>query len=421
MALTYENGIVTMEPGPMDMHGHPRALDPITDHDLSGNGDYEGKAGLPSYTETALLSGLVVVSAMPNEFFRVVDEMSQDGTKLIQFPISNADRAFIMETSIRTQSRINMTYHFGLDPTDIIYGANEELNVRKLAKNFETGARNATALKVFGNISTGGNNVPLKHIPQIVQEWYEQYPSKPVIMHLEDDNVGAVLEQIYLDCGGKIPIHIAHISSKQELEAVILAKELGMNVSCEVTPHHLFATADDAELIGGFGCMKPSLKSPEDVKFLWDNMGYIDIIASDCAPHKLSDKLAMPPTFGVTNHTTMMPLLFGAVQEGRLSLEDLYAKLVINPRVRLGLPLEDKTQAIFDVRSGYDNAEEVERLLYPKYGENIFPRLERLGKSFRLLGHLVAVESGQSSAHMDDQGILIPRFKTSLKHLYTAA
>lgn len=417
VSLSFENGYVTMEPGPFDVHGHPRAFDPITDVDISGLNGYEGKAGIPAYSETALLSGIVAVSAMPNEFYRVLDDNQEDGTNLVQFPISNPDRARMMELSIGTQSRINMSYHLGVDPNEIIFGLQEFVDFKKLGFNFTRGGNRATALKIFGNISTGGNNVPIKRIPEITREWHSRYPHKPVIMHLEDDNVGVVLEQMHTELGDDIPVHIAHVSSKQELEAVIEAKQRGMNVTCEATPHHLFANAEDAAELGGFGCMKPSLKPAEDVKFLWENIQHIDIFASDCAPHKTSDKEASPPAFGVTNHTLMMPLLFGAAEEGRLSLNDIYQRVVVNPRKRFNLPMSDGTHVIFDVRAGYQTAEEAESSIAPKYGQNIFPRLEREGSQFNLFGRLVSVSSGSSWAKADDLGLLIPRFRTSLTHL----
>lgn len=60
------------------------------------------------------------------------------------------------------------------------------------------------------------------------------------------------------------------------------AKERGMPVTCEVTPHHLFLTAADANLMGsGRGEVRPSLVTPEDQQALWDNMDFIDCFATD--------------------------------------------------------------------------------------------------------------------------------------------
>ncbi len=423
MALKYVDGMVAMEPGPFDPHGHPRVFDAIVDHALDELNEYEGKAGLIEYTETALKSGITRVAAMPNEFLRRVNPDASGGTSIIQFPISNIDRALAMEAAIQTQSRMGMSYHLGLDRSEILGPGDEVLDVDRLDRNFIEAGKRVRALKVFGDRSTGGQQIPLRHIPEIISRWSNLYRFKPVILHLEDENVRTVLDEVdsYLD-GKDWRIHIAHVSSKEELEAVISAKERDMHVTCEVTPHHLFADSDDGAQIYGYGCMKPTLKSPQDVQFLWDNMSYIDIIASDCAPHRVSDKEADSPAYGITNHTVMLPLLFGAVEAGRLSLEDVYQKTVINPRIHFGSSiLNDGTFSVFDLNRDYFSARELEADVNVRYGQNIFPKIEATGKRFRLLGQVMVVHSGQSGVVRDTaSGRLEAKFKTSLLHLNTA-
>lgn len=421
--LRYEDGIVEMAPGVYDPHGHPRVFDPITNFAFFEQNGYEGKAGLPIYTETAIKAGIAVISAMPNEFFRRIDPLDKDGTgtEIVQFPIASLDRATLMEVSLATQSRMLASFHLGLDKKDVLTDEEEHIDYFKMRANFQFAGVRATALKLFGDFSTGGQNIPIKHFPDIVSMWHGYWPEKPIIMHLENENVRNALEELSNTEEGMVaPIHIAHVSSREELEAVIWAKERGMNVTCEVTPHHLFTNATDGEQIGGYGCMKPTLKSADDVQFLWDNMRHIDIIASDCAPHRLSDKEAKDPTFGVTNHTVMMPLLLGAVDEGRITLEDLYQRTVVMPRIRFGLPEEDGTHSVFDMNRTFISAQQVEAEISPGYGHNIFPKLEEMGKSFHLLGNVVSVKSGRSSVKRRKNGSLKTDFKTSLEHFIAA-
>ena len=60
------------------------------------------------------------------------------------------------------------------------------------------------------------------------------------------------------------------------------AKKRGLNVTCEVAPHHLFLTSDDLDRIGeGRGQVRPMLVTPEDQQALWDNMDIIDCFATD--------------------------------------------------------------------------------------------------------------------------------------------
>ena len=60
------------------------------------------------------------------------------------------------------------------------------------------------------------------------------------------------------------------------------AKERGLQVTCEVAPHHLFLTQEDLEHIGDCrGQVRPMLVTEEDQKSLWANMDIIDCFASD--------------------------------------------------------------------------------------------------------------------------------------------
>ena len=60
------------------------------------------------------------------------------------------------------------------------------------------------------------------------------------------------------------------------------AKERGLPITCEVTPHHLLFTTNDLEQIGqSKGQVRPMLTSEEDRQALWENLSVIDCFASD--------------------------------------------------------------------------------------------------------------------------------------------
>jgi dihydroorotase len=87
-------------------------------------------------------------------------------------------------------------------------------------------------------------------------------------------------------------LHVAHISTRQSLQAVRRAKAEGLNVTCEVTPHHL--TLIDAN-IGAYDTnfkMCPPLRSEDDRLALIEGVldGAIDCIATDHAPHAAHEK-----------------------------------------------------------------------------------------------------------------------------------
>lgn len=96
----------------------------------------------------------------------------------------------------------------------------------------------------------------------------------------------------------------------------------GIQVTCEVAPHHLFLTKDDLATIGeGRGQVRPMLSAEEDREALWENIDIIDCFATDHAPHTVEEKNSEKPPPGFPGLETMLPLLLTAVSEGRLTLE----------------------------------------------------------------------------------------------------
>ena len=79
-------------------------------------------------------------------------------------------------------------------------------------------------------------------------------------------------------------------SRRSEIELIRAAKEQGDAVTCEVTPHHLFLSTADLPRLGSRGDMRPRLGDPDDVAALWANLAYVDIFATDHAPHTLAEK-----------------------------------------------------------------------------------------------------------------------------------
>ncbi|KAL9692662.1 hypothetical protein quinque_016438 [Culex quinquefasciatus] len=83
--------------------------------------------------------------------------------------------------------------------------------------------------------------------------------------------------------------------------------------------------------------------TPEDQQALWDNLDVIDVFATDHAPHTKQEKESENPPPGFPGLETILPLLLTAVNEGRLSLEDLIAKFYKNPKRIFGLPEQPNT------------------------------------------------------------------------------
>jgi carbamoyl-phosphate synthase/aspartate carbamoyltransferase/dihydroorotase len=129
--------------------------------------------------------------------------------------------------------------------------------------------------------------------------------------------------------------------------------------------------------------MRPRLVSADDVAALWENMAYIDLIATDHAPHtrqeKESKKVAPPP--GVPGVETMLPLLLTAVHEEHLSLEDVIERCVHAPRRIYGISEPAESYIEVDVDTAYEVRDEQMRTRVgwtPFAGRHVRGRVERV-------------------------------------------
>lgn len=140
--------------------------------------------------------------------------------------------------------------------------------------------------------------------------------------------------------GGKL--HIAHISSRNSLKIIREAKDKGINVTCEVTPHHLLLEQEKIDLFNPLYKVNPPIRMHDDREALVNGLrdGIIDIIATDHAPHswyeKETDFNSAP--FGMISLDFYFSLLYSElVATGRISLFDLVAATTYKPAVIFGL------------------------------------------------------------------------------------
>jgi len=139
-------------------------------------------------------------------------------------------------------------------------------------------------------------------------------------------------------------IHIAHISARESVELVRRAKQEGVPISCEVTPHHLLFCEQDLVDYDTNLKMNPPLRSAQDIAALEDGLkdGTIDVIASDHAPHSVEEKdveFAAAP-FGVIGLETILGVVLHQIVDRQvLSMEEALYRLSIAPRRLLKLPV----------------------------------------------------------------------------------
>lgn len=135
----------------------------------------------------------------------------------------------------------------------------------------------------------------------------------------------------------KTRLHIAHVSTKGSVELIRRAKEDGVSVTAEVTPHHLTLTEERVvrqppnKSFDTNAKVNPPLRTKEDIQALVKGLrdGVIDVIATDHAPHTPADKNCGPEqaAFGISGLETAFGCLMTLVHQREMSLTQLISKL----------------------------------------------------------------------------------------------
>ena len=141
--------------------------------------------------------------------------------------------------------------------------------------------------------------------------------------------------------GGRL--HILHISVRRAVDLVRRAKSEGLHVTCEATPHHVALTDEDVRVYGTQGKMSPPLRSADDRDALLEGLadGTIDTLATDHAPHTVSEKLQRFPEApnGILGLETAIGTFFThLVESGILSASEVIRMLTTAPARILGIP-----------------------------------------------------------------------------------
>ncbi len=182
----------------------------------------------------------------------------------------------------------------------------------------------------------------------------------PVSARLDVEGIPAAAEEIMVArdlllarlTGARV--HISHVSTGCSVELIRLAREKGLPVTAEVTPHHLTLTEERvmAGMHAADAKMYPPLRTEDDIKCLIKGLvdGVIDAIATDHAPHTLLDKNCEleQAAFGVSGFETALGCLMGLVHGGQISLSMLVSKLTCEPAKLIG-----KDDVLGSLRVGY--------------------------------------------------------------------
>ncbi|MEE2876203.1 MAG: dihydroorotase [Candidatus Neomarinimicrobiota bacterium] len=138
--------------------------------------------------------------------------------------------------------------------------------------------------------------------------------------------------------GGRL--HVPHVSSAKSVEWIRAAKEGGLDVTAEVTPHHLFFNDGNLHSYDTNFKVAPPIRTEEDRVALREALkdGTIDCIATDHAPHTIEEKEA--PFDWAPCGMIGLESAFGAawkvLSEAEMELEQVIAALTVNPRLAMG-------------------------------------------------------------------------------------
>ncbi|TPR41098.1 dihydroorotase [Apilactobacillus micheneri] len=192
--------------------------------------------------------------------------------------------------------------------------------------------------------------------------------NKPISAHVEDDslinggvmNAGSAADKLGLP--GMNPLseasqlardlvlakasgvhyHVAHISTKESVDLLRIAKKEGVNVTAEVSPHHLLLDDEMIEMDNPMMKMNPPLRTPTDRKALIGGLldGTIDMIATDHAPHSEKEKSGsmLTSSFGIVGLETAFSLIYTHfVKSGLVDMQTLINWMSNNPAQKFNM------------------------------------------------------------------------------------
>jgi dihydroorotase len=176
-----------------------------------------------------------------------------------------------------------------------------------------------------------------------IEKLKKRYPANDIFsiirMHSPKVEYKAVKRMIGLSKIAKASIHFCHISSIRSIDYIKKAKMEGADVSCEVSPHHLFLDRSIIKNLKGLAFSVPPIRSKSTSLMLRRSLkkDEVDIIASDHAPHAFYEKINEDPqkiSPGFPGLETTLSILLNEVNKGTLTLSHIIKFLAKNPAKR---------------------------------------------------------------------------------------
>lgn len=195
--------------------------------------------------------------------------------------------------------------------------------------NFSVAATSANADQISHvTAEVGSLFIPFNHLSDNISKvaavtaHFEAWPAfKPIVTDAKYADLAAIL--LIANLHGR-KIHVTSVTDKDDIKLIALAKQKGSQVTCDVAIYSLFLSQNDYP-------EAKFLPTAEDQKALWEHMSTIDVFSIGSLPYQLATtaKQALNAAIGIAD---AVPLLFNAVADGRLTVDDIKARLHDNPK-----------------------------------------------------------------------------------------
>ena len=329
-------------PGLVDVHVHLREP------------GFTYKETIEAGTRSAARGGFTTVCAMPNlnpvpdtaeKLRQVYDIIRKDAVvKVLQYaPITENLRS---EKLVDQEALIEEgAFAFTNDGVGVQTAGTMYLAMKEAAKNNKAlVAHTEDESLLFGGVMHAGKKAEELGLPGI----------------LSVTESSQIARDLLLAEATGVHYHVCHVSTKESVRVIRDAKKAGIQVTAEVSPHHLILIDEDIPEDFGFWKMNPPLRGREDREALIEGLldGTIDCIATDHAPHGLEEKSQsfMKSPFGIVGSETAFQLIYTHfVETGQFTLEQVINWLAVKPAEIFGLNAGTLTVgapadvAIFDI------------------------------------------------------------------------
>ncbi|WP_213180103.1 dihydroorotase [Enterococcus lactis] len=329
-------------PGLVDVHVHLREP------------GFTYKETIEAGTRSAARGGFTTVCAMPNlnpvpdtaeKLKQVYDIIRKDAVvKVLQYaPITENLRS---EKLVDQEALIEEgAFAFTNDGVGVQTAGTMYLAMKEAAKNNKAlVAHTEDESLLFGGVMHAGKKAEELGLPGI----------------LSVTESSQIARDLLLAEATGVHYHVCHVSTKESVRVIRDAKKAGIQVTAEVSPHHLILIDEDIPEDFGFWKMNPPLRGREDREALIEGLldGTIDCIATDHAPHGLEEKSQsfMKSPFGIVGSETAFQLIYTHfVETGQFTLEQVINWLAVKPAEIFGLNAGTLTVgapadvAIFDI------------------------------------------------------------------------